>query len=64
MTQFKSRKFLMFFMAFIIGTVAMFIGKIDGWVWLAIPASYGIINTTQKFSGNNINQVEKQGIDQ
>lgn len=48
MIKFKSRKFLLFLVAFVIGTVALFFEKINGWVWIAIPGTYGIINTAQK----------------
>ena len=48
MIKFKSRKFLLFLVAFIIGTVALFFDKINGWVWLSIPGTYGIINAAQK----------------
>lgn len=48
MAKYKSRLFILFSIAFVIGTIALFLKLIDGWMWVAIPGAFGIINETRK----------------
>ena len=50
MNKFLSRKFLVF----IVGTLLIWFGKIDGNIWLALALGYISINTLHRYLGGKL----------